>query len=366
MSKADNQIAASTLNQIKEVPGLFSCLMEHKVIKTTARTKWHGPKIPPEEWQKVLAFFQWTYDTTKSESQVRGYVNVRLGTWSFWAYPQEAKTGMSARELEDHPDFGRQRAQFNPDEGWLYFNTIHHHCRTGAFQSSVDEQDEQNKDGIHITVGGMGDNRYSLHERFYLSGIKVDHDLSWFWDVGDSITSLPTWVQNALPDAIADNLARGMMCMRAPDNTEFPQQWKDNLIHHKIEVPTVYGEGHYQGGLGYSMTGPSSTFQRKVTNLPFDLRNAREQFAKLCEVMEMDEVAALEEAGTILLDPFITGLIALLYRNDVSLERFVEFVDDDMDTTKVNDPTMHEKIKDAMAEGMPDWEGSSGWPSNHQ
>ena len=102
MSKNNKQQhAASILKQLKEVPGLFSCLMEHQVANTKTQFKWDGPKIPPEVWEQILAFFQWTYDTSKSESQVRLYINPKLKTWAAWAYPQEAQTGMSARELTD-------------------------------------------------------------------------------------------------------------------------------------------------------------------------------------------------------------------------------------------------------------------------
>ena len=53
MSTKQTKQTASTLKQLKEVSGLFTCLLEHQVIKTTAQTKWDGPKIPPEEWAKV-------------------------------------------------------------------------------------------------------------------------------------------------------------------------------------------------------------------------------------------------------------------------------------------------------------------------
>ena len=33
--------------------------------------KWQHGKINMEEWHKILSFFKWSYDETKSETQVR-------------------------------------------------------------------------------------------------------------------------------------------------------------------------------------------------------------------------------------------------------------------------------------------------------
>lgn len=358
MGKNQQMNTVSTLKQLKEVAGLFSCLMEHKVVKTTAQFKWEGPKIPPEEWHKMLAFFQWSYDTTHSETQVRLYVNHRLNTWSVWAYPQEARTGMSAKELEEHRDFQSQRLQFNPDDKWLYFGTVHHHCNAGAFQSGTDERDERDKDGLHITVGNMGSERYTMHERFYLCGQLIPHDLSWFWDIGDAMSTVPDWAAKLLPADIKDQLARGAMIKKAPKDTAFPKQWEDNLIYEKPKPMSL--PVHYSGGLGYAnqtnQTG--MRFQRNVTNLPFDLREARRQFTELCEELRADEMMALQEMKLVVQDEFLFPLTKLIYRNDVSLDKLCEFIEDDI--VRDSQASVHEQVRQQIAEGngIPDHQGS--------
>lgn len=107
----------------KEVPGLLQCRIEYEVETAKGRLEYAGPKFAPEMWHQVMSFFRWTHKEMRSESQVRLYVNPRLGRWGAWAFSQEARTGMSARELTvvETPEQARQRFaswQSEPSEGW--------------------------------------------------------------------------------------------------------------------------------------------------------------------------------------------------------------------------------------------------------
>jgi hypothetical protein len=91
-------------------------------------------------WHQVLSFFRWTHKEMNSESQVRLYVNPKLGRWGAWAFPQVARTGMSAREMPtpETPEKAQERFaswQSEPSDDWLYFGTVHHHCSASAFQA---------------------------------------------------------------------------------------------------------------------------------------------------------------------------------------------------------------------------------------
>jgi hypothetical protein len=225
----------SELTELRSVSGIMDCTVKHEIKNTSASATYTGPKIPPEVWQEVLSFLKWVYDTTKSEAQVRMYVNPTQNTWKAWAYPQEARTGMSAKEL-DNQDASRQREQFKDSEGWIYFNTTHSHCSCGAFQSGTDEANEQNQDGLHITVGHLDKSAYDLHFRFYRSGLKFEPDMSEFWDIGEPWKTAPEQFVNK------DAIARWQMGQPLKD-AAFPAEWKANLIEIK---PT------YQScGLGY-------------------------------------------------------------------------------------------------------------------
>ena len=163
------------VTETKEVPGLLNCRIEYEVKGAKGRLEYAGPKFTPELWHQVLSFFRWTFKEHQSESQVRLYVNPKLGRWGAWAFPQVARTGMNAREMPtpETPEKARERFaswQSEPSDDWLYFGTVHHHCSASAFQSSTDEQNEWNQDGLHITAGRMDAEQHDVHARLYLDG----------------------------------------------------------------------------------------------------------------------------------------------------------------------------------------------------
>lgn len=242
----------NTVKHVKDVPGLLTVEYEHKIQETKATFLYAGPPIPPAVWNQVLSFFKWTYDTTKSESQVRLYVNHELRQWAAWAFPQEARTGMSAREVQG-PEFDKQRALFKCEEGWFYFGTVHHHCSAGAFQSGTDFNNEESQDGLHITVGKMDSPVYDIHCRFYLNKNHFTPDMSLFWDVGDQVRGM-------LPNDLHDRVARHQMCV-PPATPEFPDIWKTNLI--EIKTVVTHYPGGFDGGFssaGYRGSGGSGSY----------------------------------------------------------------------------------------------------------
>ena len=243
------------------IEGLLECKLAHQIKETKGTVIYTGPKIPPEVWNEILSFFKWCYTTYKSECQVRLYVSPTQHTWRAWAFPQEANTGMTAREL-DNEDARTQRAELNmnPPE-WIYFGTVHHHCAATAFQSSTDTENEKNQDGLHITVGKMDEKQHDIHVRFYRKGLKFTPDLSWFYDVEPSLQQIRTWIASS-PVAIdpkinptlflghkdKDDLAKALMCV--PSEVEFPQAWKENIVDIRPPAPVVtpYFGGGSQGG----------------------------------------------------------------------------------------------------------------------
>lgn len=270
---------AQVIRETKNVTGLLTLTYEHEVKSTKYTFDWKGPKIPREEWQKILAFFKWTYDTTKSESQVRLYVNCRedIRTWKAWAFPQKMNGGMSAKEL-DTPETATQRAQFSDADGWLYFGTVHHHCSASAFQSGVDENNEKNQDGLHITVGNLDKELYDIDARVYIGGNKLNHSLSMFWQVDGVIAGLPSWVKDLLPKDADTKAAKRQMGEPAPADCTFPEVWKTNLVHEpvSIQVPRVV-QTYYAPNNNGAWTFKPGYITRSSSKLPFDLNRATEE-----------------------------------------------------------------------------------------
>ena len=219
------------VGETKEVPGLLNCRIEYEIKTAKGRLEYTGPKFNPELWHQVLSFFRWTHKEMNSESQVRLYVNHQLGRWGAWAFPQVARTGMSARELPvtETPDKARERFAFwqsEPSDDWLYFGTVHHHCAASAFQSSTDEQNEWNQDGLHLTVGRMDAEHHDVHARLYLDGNCYEPDLSRFWRVEDSIAAL-------LPASLHHEIARHQMGEKV--TVDFPDAWRQNIVEEALE-----------------------------------------------------------------------------------------------------------------------------------
>jgi hypothetical protein len=225
------KVGVSELAQTKEVAGLLTCEVKYEVKGGKGRLVYAGPKFDTHMWHQVLSFFRWTYQEMDSESQVRLYVNTKLGRWGAWAFPQEARTGMNAREIavKETPDQAIARfASWDsaPSDDWVYFSTVHHHCSASAFQSGTDESNEQNQDGLHITMGKMGNDRHDLHARFYLAGNCFEPDLSLFWPIDDNLV-------DKIPGSMLDELARYQMCQKVV--VDFPDEWRKNVIELKRE-----------------------------------------------------------------------------------------------------------------------------------
>jgi hypothetical protein len=223
------QLAPDGLVQTKAVPGLLHCQIEYEVKTGTGTLDYTGPKLDPQLWHQVLSFFRWTHAEMNSESQVRLYVNPPLGRWGAWAFPQEARTGLNAREIATRETPEQAAARFAswgtaPAADWLYFGTVHHHCAASAFQSDTDAANECRQDGLHVTVGRMDAERHELHARFYLGGNRFAADLSRFWPVAPDLAA-------RVPASLHDELAR--FEMGEPVVVPFPEAWRQNVIEVK-------------------------------------------------------------------------------------------------------------------------------------
>lgn len=236
------KLANAELSQTKDVAGLLSCRIDYEIKSGKGKLHYTGPKFTPEMWHQVMSFFRWTNKEMDSESQVRLYVNTKLGRWGAWAFPQEAKTGMNAREIVTPETTEQAVARFaswdsEPSADWLYFCTVHHHCSASAFQSGTDEENERNQDGLHITVGHMDADRHDLHARFYLAGNCFEPDLSLFWPVEPELAE-------KVPTTMLDEVARFQMCEKVV--VDFPDAWRKNVIETKREVRSL-STGSYSG-----------------------------------------------------------------------------------------------------------------------
>lgn len=234
------------LAENKDVPGLLHCRVEYEVKAAKGRLEYTGPKFTAELWHQVLSFFRWTHKEMQSESQVRLYVNPKLGRWGVWAFPQQARTGMNARELPTQETPEQARARFGswgsePSDDWLYFGTVHHHCSASAFQSSTDENNERNQDGLHLTVGRMDAEQHDVHARFYLDGNGYEADLSCFWPLDPGLAAM-------VPANLHHELARFQMGAKV--TVDFPEVWRKNVVELEPSRHELHWELERRGPTG--------------------------------------------------------------------------------------------------------------------
>jgi len=295
------------VNESKEVSGLISCRMEYEVKTARGRLEYAGPRFAPEMWHQVMSFFRWTHKEMDSESQVRLYVNQRLGRWGAWAFPQAARTGMSARELPEPETPTQARERFaswdsQPSDDWLYFGTAHHHCSASAFQSSTDEQNEWNQDGLHLTAGGMDADRHELHARFYLDGNCFEPDLSRFWPVDPDLAA-------KVPPGMLDELARYQMGEKI--TVDFPDAWRKNIV--EVERATLFSR-HDWGTEETELDHPWYTH----------LEDALEEISQRCAAGSVREEQWLAELNGLTTNDTAQVIIAACLKHSVTPDELVE------------------------------------------
>ena len=233
------------------------------VTDITPSIEWTGSKIPFDQWRQMLAFFRHSYLETKSETQAQFFHNPATGEWQIHAFPQEHGTGMVARDLPNHPDYAKQMEAVLAGGKFEKKGTAHHHCASGAFQSSVDHKDEKQL-GLHVTIGNMDKDVFSVHARVSVlvpgtleNGIAVtaaahayyEADLTQWIDLPENL------IPSHLPAVIREAAAKHYITECPAVGTQMPKVWMDNLI--KV-APLVVSKTYY-GKHQHSTAKPDRT-----------------------------------------------------------------------------------------------------------
>lgn len=175
---------------------MFTTYQEIEVNNTeNLIPEFKGKKIPRSMWKQILSFMKHSYDEFDSETLVYLFYDETSNTpWSWWVPPQETH-GMSVSSLPDHPDYKKQRKLY-PD---VMFGTVHHHCSVSAFQSGTDESDEENREGIHFTIGNMDEpDNFDIHCRITIGGCHSEIEAGTYIEQAES----PFKKTAAIPDKV--------------------------------------------------------------------------------------------------------------------------------------------------------------------
>ena len=123
------------------------------------------PKIKAKTFGEILGFFGMVYGKHKSESGVilnlKTHPNNEKLKKIDYTVPHQRVSG------------GRCKYQIVVDPSYVNCGTIHSHCDFGAFHSGTDQNDERYFDGLHVTVGHVDRNEFSISACVVVNGKRV-------------------------------------------------------------------------------------------------------------------------------------------------------------------------------------------------
>ena len=212
------------ISKTEKLPGLLE--LAPKVIPKITQ------KIPFSLIDVVLQFFKQAYAKYYGEAVVIIYNNeTDRNIWCVDVPKQEVSGGGA--------HYGENGA-IKKIEGFECMGTIHSHGSMGAFHSGVDDKDEKDFDGIHITLGNVNiDKGESVSCRYMCGGVAFPMD---FKDIVTEEVDFPLveppkeWM-----DQVSDR--------KYPTTTTWPayrSQWNEDDYE-------GYGSRYsgYQGGCGF-------------------------------------------------------------------------------------------------------------------
>ena len=139
-------------------------------------------RIPSDLFYSVEKFLEEVYKKYSSEGVVILYYNKEVNKWAYCIPEQEVTAASASYEITDKAVYVIE-GEYNKSvkslegDGWIQCGSIHSHASMDAFHSGVDDKDEFDFDGIHITIGKFNaEKNYSC--RFIFSGKEVKMSLS--------------------------------------------------------------------------------------------------------------------------------------------------------------------------------------------
>lgn len=143
----------SALVKVEEIP--------HLAVAPT-QANFNLPKIPATIIGQALLFFREVFIEHKTESYLTLLYSKKLGQYRLWCPKQEVSYSSVSYDRTDSVPVEERNYMGSDGPGWQSVGTIHSHCDFSAFHSGTDEFDESTFDGIHITLGHVNRNDFSI------------------------------------------------------------------------------------------------------------------------------------------------------------------------------------------------------------
>jgi len=199
-------------------------------------------KITMRQFTQILSLFREVYKTFRSEANVILHYNKKRKRYRI-DVPLQGVTGASVDYVNGEDTY----------KDYIRIGTIHSHANMTAFHSPTDHTDEENWDGLHITLGKMDEDYFDIScsimtggERFmvqpedYIEGVElVEYEIEhkyvrYKWIEGKQV---PVEAEKKL----------GYKSFAPEKDFSFPKKWMDKIDRPK---PTVHKYDCSQFGYG--------------------------------------------------------------------------------------------------------------------
>lgn len=140
--------AGSGLVKVDGIPWLEEC---------STNLTLNLPKVSGDIIATALHFFRKVFQKYHSESYVTLLYSQKLSKYRLWCPKQTVTAGSVEYDRSDQPSFEERSI-----DDWQMVGTIHSHCDFSAFHSGTDTHDESSFDGLHITLGHVNRDNFSM------------------------------------------------------------------------------------------------------------------------------------------------------------------------------------------------------------
>ena len=224
---------------------LYTSWVEKTVLESEPTLAWKKGSISTSMWSDIKNICEYTNDKFSSECLIRLYYNTDKDEWKALMHPQEMN-GMTVNDKLDND------LVLSLGDGWAEAGSVHHHCSSGAFQSSTDQSDEAQTSGLHITIGKIGSDEYEIHARFREGNQFIRPNLASFF-------SVPKWLVENVPTKFQYQIFEHLLIQKGNGDLA-RQDWIDqckerpkvtfnqNSVHSRVSNGYGYYGQHGFGG----------------------------------------------------------------------------------------------------------------------
>jgi len=204
----------------------------------------HIAKIPKRKFAQILSLFRAVYQKYKSEVNVILHYNIKRKRFRI-DIPPQGVTGASVNYENGLESY----------KGYTRIGTIHSHANMSAFHSGTDQGDEEGWDGLHITLGKIGEDYFDIscsvmsnNQRFmvnpedYIEGVTLIE-----YEVEEKYPSY-RYIQG-VKELMEPTKKLGWSMDANEKDYIFPGKWMDMIDKYKPKPKSMpYFQGGFQHG----------------------------------------------------------------------------------------------------------------------